>query len=54
MVRDAMKQQLSALTAREPRLRAREAELGAVVAEEQNQWLLLNRKLDEIERTLPR
>jgi hypothetical protein len=35
-------------------LRAHEAELSAAVAEEQNQWLLLNRRLDEIERGFPR
>ncbi len=38
----------------ETRSRARESELAAAVAEEQNQWLLLNRRLDEIERSLPR
>jgi hypothetical protein len=50
----AVKDQLGALTAREPQLRAREAELAAAVAAEQNEWLLLNRRLDEIERTLQR
>ena len=48
------KGRLAETTAREPRLRAREAELAAAVAEEQNQWLLINRRLDELERTLPR
>lgn len=37
-----------------PELQAKEAELAAALAEEQNQWQLLNRRLDEIERTLVR
>jgi len=52
--RAAMKTQLAALTAGEAQLRARETELAAAVAEEQNQWLLLNRRLDEMERSLAR
>jgi hypothetical protein len=49
-----LKQQLAAANEAEPQRRAREAELAAAVAEEQNQWLLLNRRLDEIERDVPR
>jgi hypothetical protein len=49
-----LKHQLAAATEIEPQRRAREAELAAVVAEEQNQWLLLNQRLDVIERALPR
>jgi uncharacterized protein YydD (DUF2326 family) len=50
----AMKSELAEFNRREPPLRAREAELAAAVAAEQDQWLLLNRRLDEIERGLPR
>jgi hypothetical protein len=49
-----LKQQIAAAGEAEPQRRAHEAELAAAVAEEQNQWLLLNRRLDEIERTLQR
>ena len=49
-----LKMQLAAATEKEPALRARETELAAAVAEEQNQWLSLNRRLDEIDRALPR
>ena len=49
-----LKEQLAAAGESEPRRRQRESELAAAVAEEQNQWLLLNRRLDEIERALPR
>jgi uncharacterized coiled-coil DUF342 family protein len=49
-----LKEQLAAVSEAEPQRRAREAELAAAVVEEQNQWLLLNRRLDEIERDLPR
>ena len=49
-----LKRQLAAAEEVDPQRRAREAELAAAVAEEQNQWLLLNRRLDEIERSLPR
>jgi hypothetical protein len=52
--RAAMKTQLAALGTSETQLRAREAELAAALAEEQNQWLLLNRRVDEIERSLAR
>jgi uncharacterized protein (DUF3084 family) len=48
----AIKQELTILAAREPQLRAREAELAAAVAAEQNEWMLLNRRLDELERAL--
>ena len=50
----AMKSELANLNRREPPLRARESELAAAVAAEQDQWLLLNRRLDGIERGLPR
>jgi hypothetical protein len=49
-----LKHQLAAASEAEPQRSAREAELAAVVAEEQNRWLLLNRRLDEIERDFPR
>jgi len=52
--RAALKTQLAALAVGEAQLRARETELAAAVAEEQNQWLLLNRRLDEMERSLAR
>jgi hypothetical protein len=47
-----MKSELAAQSSREPQLRAREAELAAAVAAEQNQWLLMNQRLDELERAL--
>ena len=50
----ALKSELASLHGQEAPLRAWEAELAALVAGEHNQWLLLNRRLDEIERTLPR
>ena len=50
----SLKTQLADSSELETRRRARESELAAAVAEEQNQWLLLNRRLDEIERGLPR
>jgi hypothetical protein len=50
----ATKYELANLNRRESPLRARESELAAAVAAEQDQWLLLNRRLDEIERGLPR
>jgi len=49
----ALKAQVADLNLREPPLRARESELAGIVAAEQNEWLLLNRRLDEFERTLP-
>jgi len=48
----ALKEQLAILTAQEPQLRGRESELAAAVAAEQNQWLRLNRRLDEVEQSL--
>jgi chromosome segregation ATPase len=48
----AMKVQLDELSARETRLRAREAELSNAVAAEQAQWTELNRRLDDLEREL--
>jgi hypothetical protein len=39
-------------SAKEQRLRAREAELSTVLAAEQTQWLELNRRLDELEREM--
>ena len=54
LFREQRKQQLAALTRSLTELQAKEAQLAAAVADEQNQWLLLNRRLDEIERTLPR
>lgn len=53
-VQAAVKFELAELNRREPQLRARESELAAAVAAEQDQWLLLNRRLDEIERALQR
>jgi hypothetical protein len=53
-VQTALKSQLADLNRRESPLRVRESELAAAVAAEQDQWLLLNRRLDEIERALPR
>ena len=49
---NGMKQALAMLAAREQRLRAREAELAATLSAEQAQWFELNRRLDELERTL--
>ena len=42
------------MVTREAQLRARESELATVVAAEQNEWMLLNRRLDEFERALAR
>jgi hypothetical protein len=47
-----IKQEIGALSGREQRLRAREAELAAAVGAEQSQWFELNRRLDELERAL--
>jgi hypothetical protein len=49
-----LKAELTGLTLRESQLRTRESELATVVAAEQNEWLLLNRRLDEFEKTLAR
>jgi chromosome segregation ATPase len=49
-----LKMQLATLNGREAQLRARESELASAVASEQNEWLLLNRRLDEFEKTLAR
>jgi chromosome segregation ATPase len=48
----AFREQLSELTAREPRLRVRESEVAAALSAEQNQWADLNRRLDDVERSL--
>jgi hypothetical protein len=48
----ALKYEIGKMTTREAQLRARESELGTSVASEQNEWLLLNRRLDEFERAL--
>ena len=47
-----LKAEIAAQASREPQLRARESELAAAVAAEQNQWLLMNQRLDELERAL--
>jgi hypothetical protein len=47
-----LKYEIGKMTTREAQLRARESELATAVASEQNEWLLLNRRLDEFERTL--
>ena len=49
-----LKYEITLMTTRESQLRARESELATAVAAEQNEWLLLNRRLDEFERTLGR
>lgn len=49
-----LKAELASLAAREAQLRTRESELATAVAAEQNEWLLLNRRLDEFEKTLAR
>lgn len=51
---ERIRRNLEVLAEQNSRARAREAEAASALAEEQNQWLLLNRRLDEIERTLPR
>lgn len=48
----AAKRQITELTAREQRLRARESDLAAALSAEQNQWADLNRRLDDAERVL--
>lgn len=48
----AAKEQVSALTAREQRLTVRESELAAVLGSEQTQWAELNRRVDDVERSL--
>jgi chromosome segregation ATPase len=48
------KAELASLTVRESQLRARESELATALASEQNEWLLLNRRLDEFEKSLAR
>lgn len=45
-------EQLSDITAREQRLRVREAQLAAVLGAEETQWAELNRRVDEVERSL--
>lgn len=47
-----LKTELAIQAAREIQIRARESELAAAVAAEQNQWLLMNQRLDELERAL--
>jgi chromosome segregation ATPase len=48
----AAREQVTDLAAREQRLRARENELAAVLAAEETQWAELNRRVDEVERSL--
>jgi hypothetical protein len=48
------KAEIATLGVRETQLRTRESELASAVASEQNEWLLLNRRLDEFEKTLAR
>jgi chromosome segregation ATPase len=48
----AMKSQRTEMSARELRLRARESELATRFGSEELQWIELNRRLDEIERTI--
>jgi chromosome segregation ATPase len=48
----AAREQASDLAAREQRLRARENELAAVLGAEETQWAELNRRVDEVERSL--
>jgi chromosome segregation ATPase len=48
----AARAQASDLAAREQRLRARENELAAVLGAEETQWAELNRRVDEVERSL--
>ena len=47
-----LKMEITAKAAHETQLRARESEMAAAVAAEQNQWLLMNQRLDELERAL--
>jgi chromosome segregation ATPase len=46
------REQATDLAAREQRLRARENELAAVLGAEETQWAELNRRVDEVERSL--
>jgi hypothetical protein len=48
------KAEMATLAVRETQLRTRESELASAVAAEQNEWLLLNRRLDEFEKALAR
>ena len=48
----SVKHSIAAAAVRELQLRARESELAAAVAAEQNQWLLMNQRLDELERAM--
>jgi chromosome segregation ATPase len=48
----ALKEQMTELTAREQRLRLRESELATALSAEENQWADLNRRVDEVERSL--
>jgi predicted nucleic acid-binding Zn-ribbon protein len=48
----AMKRRAAELTAGEQQLRVRESELAATLGSEQNQWAELNRRLDEVERSI--
>jgi chromosome segregation ATPase len=48
----AAREQASELAAREQRLRARENELAAVLGAEETQWAEINRRVDEVERSL--
>lgn len=47
-----IKQAIEQVSAKEQRLRAREAELSTALAAEQTQWMELNRRLDEVERDI--
>jgi hypothetical protein len=47
-----LKQQVDELVAQEQQLRAREAEVSALVTAEDAQWRDLNSRLDELERAL--
>ena len=47
-----LKRQIGEATAHEQRLRAREAELAGVLVAEELQWTDLNRRLDDLERSL--
>jgi chromosome segregation ATPase len=48
----AIKQAIEQVSAKEQRLRAREAEMSTALAAEQTQWMELNRRLDELEREI--
>jgi hypothetical protein len=47
-----VKSSLTSAAAQEANLRARETELAGALAAEQNQWLLMNQRLDDLERAL--